>query len=77
MNPEPLAKRLEEVENPDWYMELWGEAYGRTGDANKALELADELYRENPHPPDTEQDKEFKKVAEAIALSGLMRGEQG
>lgn len=67
-----IAARLRRVENPDWYTELLGVCLEATGgDAARSLRLADQAYRERPHPPADPQDRELKRLADTLALAGV------
>lgn len=65
-----LSKRLDEAENPDWYLTLFGTALEVTDDFDRSLLIADAAAAEEPHPPPSEEDAELQRVEDALALAG-------
>lgn len=63
-----LAERLEQVENPDWYLHLFALALEDSLDYDHALALADAAVERQPHPPPSAEDEEDIKLLDALAM---------
>jgi hypothetical protein len=64
-----LAHRLGHLASPEWYLHLVGEVLPQVrGDYDKAMLMADDLYEDNPFPPDSYADKALKQLESALAV---------
>jgi hypothetical protein len=66
-----LGQRIDEVENPDWYVELLGIALEEVGDDNldQAIKITDRTYSHLPQPPATAEDDDLQQVADTLAVA--------
>lgn len=61
-----VAKLASEADNPDWFLEVLGQALEETNDLDAALRVAQRVIAEQPHPPVSDEDKNTRAVLDAL-----------
>lgn len=61
-----LAALVKDVDNPDWFLEVLGQALEETGDMDSAIRVAQRYVADQPHPPISQEDKDTRAVLDAL-----------
>jgi len=71
-----IAAKVDQVENPDWYLEVLAMAMEDAGDDfDAAFAVAERAYDANPQPPASDADKALKRVTDTLAVHSYEPGE--
>mgnify|MGYP001559470387 CR=1 FL=1 len=68
-----LKGRLEEAENPGWYLDVFGMSLEDSGgDVEQSLLTTDEVYARQPEPPLTDEQEEERDFLDALSGDSVL-----